>query len=177
MAIRRRKKTIKEEPEKPKKRRRRKATAPASADAALDSSIQSVDREAMDDVEKKVFDMCEETGTPMPLEFLATIMSGRDPRRNSNIYTHLKLIQDHYQDDAPPSHSHYWEDLVYMIENEYEEAPVTLQESQAAAKQIAEYVHSKKRNVQVSGELTVQKVQPLTSKEVRLFQKKFDSRY
>ena len=177
MAIRRRKKAVKEVPEKAKRRRRKKARTPENIDAALDNSIKTLDRESMDEVEQKVFDMCEDSGTPMPLEFLTTIMAGKDPRRNSNIFNHHRLIQDHYGDDAPPTHSHYWEDLVYMIENEYEEAPVTLQESQAAAKQVAEYVHSKKRNIQVSADLTIQKVQPLTSKEIRLFQKKFDSRY
>lgn len=173
MAVKRKKRTPKVDAPVSLKRRKRKSRSgrPAKAPSELDM-------EGLSDVEMKIAEMCKDTGTPMPLEFLTKIMGGQDPRKNSHIYKHLLQIEAQFGPGVPPPEgSWHWDDMVEMIKNDYQEAPVSLQESQSAAKQVAEYVHSKKRNIQVHAEVTNIDVTPLTAREIILFQEKFDGRY
>ena len=140
-----------------------------------DEDMDSMD---FDSIEKRIEQMCEDTNTPTPLVFLKTVMDGKDPRRNSNIFRHLLVIEEMYGiGEAPPAGSYEWAELVDMIKMDYQQAPVTLQESQQAAKQVAEYMHSKKRNVQIQAQVTQVEVTALSAQEVKVFQRKFDSKY
>lgn len=132
-----------------------------------------------DSIEQRIELMCEESGTVTPIVFLKNVMDGKDPRKNSNIFKHLLHIENLYGPDTPPPTGSYeWAEMVDMIKMEYQSAPVTLQESSAAVKQLAEYMHSKKRNVQVKADINItNEVLPLTKAEVILFDKKFNTKY
>ena len=143
---------------------------------APDEDMDSMDFES---IEQRIEMMCEESGTVTPIVFLKTVMDGKDPRKNSNIYKHLLHIENLYGvDTPPPAGSYEWAEMVDMIKMEYQGAPVTLQESSAAVKQLAEYMHSKKRNIQIKSDVNItNEVTTLTKAEVILFDKKFNSKY
>lgn len=138
-----------------------------------------LDTMSFDSIEERIQQMCDETGTVTPIVFLKNVMDGKDPRKNSNIYKHLLAIEGIYGEGTPPPPGSYeWAEMVDMIKMEYQSAPVTLQESSAAVKQLAEYMHSKKRNIQIKAEVTgTMEVTALTSAEVSIFNKKFNSKY
>lgn len=141
-------------------------------------SQEELDTMSMDDIEQVISDMCDKVGVVMPLEFLVNIQAGKDPRRTSSIYKQLGLIRNEFGDDPPPAGSWLWMEMCDMIEQDYQQAPVELSQSAAAAKQVAEYVYSKKRNIQIKADITQDTVASnLTAREVKLFEAKFNSKY
>jgi len=131
----------------------------------------------MKTLEDQIIELCEKLGVPGPVQFLSHIMSGRDPRHLSSIYEHILHLEEAYGEDNLPDEWDYQE-LVLRIKERYKYAPVLLSESHAAAKQILEYTHAKKKQVEHSGNVSsITANSPLTNKEIRAFKRKFDDVY
>lgn len=101
-----------------------------------------------------------------PIVFLESIMSGQDPRKLSNVYTLAEEIQDLTGGELEVSD---WEEMLECIRETIKFEPVSLQESQTAAKIIAEYLHPKRKQVDVtggSGDCKSSGISPLTKEEL-----------
>lgn len=124
-------------------------------------------------LEQNVKDFCEELKVPEPVEFLAQVMAGHDPRRLSAIYEMVLALEQQYGESLPDEWDYL--ELIFKIKERYQFAPVVLNESFTAARQLLEYTHAKKKQVEHSGSvLDADAISPLTDEEVELFMEKFN---
>lgn len=111
-----------------------------------------------------------------PLVFLESVMNGQDPRRLSDIYNLVMEIQD-FSDGEPSSED--WAEIVDLVISRYRYHHVSLGESSQAAKTLAEYLHAKRKHVEMSGSRNggQSEVPPLTEEEIMLFKEKFNDEF
>ena len=111
-----------------------------------------------------------------PLIFLESVMSGQDPRRLSDIYKLVLEIQD-FSDGKPSEED--WAEIVDKVISSYKYHTVSMGESASAARTLAEYLHAKRKNVELNGGASSGSVQsdPLTEEEIELFKEKFNDEF
>ena len=111
-----------------------------------------------------------------PLVFLESVMCGHDPRQVSDIYKLVLEIEEF--SDGPPSSSD-WADIVDVVTTRYKYHTVSLADSNGAAKTLAEYLHAKRKHVELNGGLTQGSAatEPLNEHEIALFKEKFNSNF
>lgn len=112
-----------------------------------------------------------------PLVFLEAVMNGQDPRRLSSIYELIMEIDAFTNGELSKGD---WNEIVDHVMNRFKYHTVTLSESITASKTLAEYLHAKRKQVEVnggnSGSVSVQD-NPLTEEEIELFKEKFNDDY
>ncbi len=109
-----------------------------------------------------------------PLVFLESIMNGQDPRRLSSIYELVMEIDNFTDGDLSQGD---WAEIVDHVSDRFHFHTVSLNESITASKTLAEYLHAKRKHVEIkdnsSGSGSVQD-NPLTEEEIELFKEKFN---
>jgi hypothetical protein len=109
-----------------------------------------------------------------PLVFLEAVMNGQDPRRLSSIYELVMEIDSFSDGDISKGD---WYEIVDLVMNNFKYHTVTLSESITASKTLAEYLHAKRKQVEVngagSGPVSAAD-NPLTEEEIELFKEKFN---
>lgn len=129
------------------------------------------------DIETEISEICERLKVPGPVGFQTMLMAGKDPRGTSEIYRLVKEIEKELGEGELPD-EFWWETLVNAIKRDYKPMPVPLDVSQKAAKELGEYANPKKRSVDVNANVKVDAtVTPLTRRDVRTFEKKFNRDY
>jgi len=109
-----------------------------------------------------------------PLIFLESVMNGQDPRRLSSIYELICEIDSFNNGDLSKSD---WSEIVDHVTSHYKYHTVPLSDSLAASKTLAEYLHAKRKQVEINGGqggTTDPANQPLTAEEIELFREKFN---
>ena len=109
-----------------------------------------------------------------PLVFLESVMNGQDPRRLSSIYELILEIDSFTGGDIG---SGEWGEIVDHVSNRYKYKPVSLGESTNAAKTLAEYLHAKRKQVEIKGAGGIGGSivdTPLSEDEIELFKEKFN---
>lgn len=115
-----------------------------------------------------------------PLVFLQSISQGQDPRNLSEIYKLVCEI-DEFRDGAVAPED--WADVVDLVSSRYKYTKVTLRESIDASRTLAEYLHAKRKSVEISGDGNLGstsgsgELEPLTEDEMEIFWEKFDERF
>ena len=128
-----------------------------------------------DPIDKKIADLCKTADVPDPVEFLVQLMSGSDPRYNSRIFDMIEEIEDEFGEDPPDEST--WQELKSYIKDKYRHAPILLAESHSAARQIMEYTHAKKRQIDIDAKLDADiRVSDLTNREIKRFNRRFKRR-
>lgn len=126
-------------------------------------------------IEEQVSEVCEAQGVSEPLNFLASIMAGKDPRAISRVWELVQAIEEENFGDVPTDDQ--WEELISIVEKDYEPAPVDLITSQKAATTLAEYRHPKRKSIELSGEHGKVEVPELTNSEFDLFEEWFNDQF
>lgn len=109
-------------------------------------------------------DACEAGKTVDPLKFLELVMAGVDPRYLSEICKLLDTFS--YDYDGRPSVDD-WHTLTNLIEAKYRLEPVELKESLNAGKDLANYMHPKRKHVDMNAEINANvTVKILTTAEI-----------
>ena len=111
-----------------------------------------------------------------PLVFLESIMSGLDPRKTSRIYKLIMEI-DEFSDGAP-SKSDWGELTTYVMAfGKFEH--VSIGQSINASKTIAEYMHAKRKQLEISDSSSTlsNSFSPLTEEEIILFKATFNDEF
>ncbi len=106
-----------------------------------------------------------------PLAFLNSVMQGEDPREVAAIYSLVMGIDRDSGGDIPRG---IWTTVVTHVKKYCKCPPVSVTESLAAGKALAEYLHPKRKHVETSTDGLPAEVQPLTEDEVTLFLEKFN---
>lgn len=112
-----------------------------------------------------------------PLVFLDALISGRDPRQLSKIYELVTEIEEFSGGDPPSKED--WCEIVDLVKSVYKYKEVPLAASQKAASDAAQYLHPKRKQVEVLGDDTKFDLEsnPLTEDEIKLFKEKFNANY
>ena len=109
-----------------------------------------------------------------PIVFLESIMGGQDPRRMSSIYELIMEIDAFSNGDLS---SGDWSEIVDHVSDRYKYYSVPLSDSIAASKTLAEYLHPKRKQIEINGNSdsnSLVKSSPLTEEEIELFKEKFN---
>jgi hypothetical protein len=121
-------------------------------------------------------DLIAEGDAKDPLIFLESLMSGFDPRQLSDLYELICEI-DSFTDGNISKND--WDQIVNLVTSRYKFEPVDIQTSLTAGRTLAEYVHAKKKQVEVNGKngdysFTIGN---LTEDEIVVFREKFNEEY
>ncbi len=111
-----------------------------------------------------------------PLVFLESVMNGQDPRRLSSIYELILEIDSFTGGDIG---SGDWAEIVDHVSTRYKYHTVPMSDSMSAAKTIAEYLHPKRKQIELGGNNVGDDVasSPLTAEEIELFKEKFNEEF
>lgn len=111
-----------------------------------------------------------------PLVFLESIMNGQDPRRLSSIYELVMEIDSFTNGELSKSD---WNEIVDHVTNRFKYQVVSMSESIAAAKTLAEYLHAKRKHIEMGGSSAVAdpSQHPLTPEEVDVFKERFNDEF
>ena len=103
-------------------------------------------------------------------------MNGQDPRRLSGIY---KLIHDINDFSGGEISDSDWAEILDYVTTHYKYHPVPMSDSMGAAKTLAEYLHPKRKQVEISGGASGGHVNssPLTGEEIELFKERFNDEF
>ena len=109
-----------------------------------------------------------------PLLFLEAIMNGKDPRKSSRLYDIITEINN--AGGMPDLND--WSEIVNIVLNEHDCEEVTIGESITASKSLAEYLHAKKKQIEMNA--TVGEggsTKPLTESEIELFKEVWNDEF
>lgn len=112
-----------------------------------------------------------------PLIFLESIMNGQDPRKLSRVYELVCEIDDFSTDHISKQD---WNELFELVFNNYKYYTVSLAESIAASKTLAEYLHAKRKQVEITDNQSGTgdpSNHPLTEEEIILFRERFNDEF
>ena len=110
-----------------------------------------------------------------PLEFLAKVMDGVDPRQKSDILQLIDTIEEENFGDPPDEEQ--WESIKRVVKQHYTHQPVPLGQSAAAARTIAEYRHAKRKSLEITEVGAKAAITDLTDAELELFEAWFNDQY
>lgn len=111
-----------------------------------------------------------------PLVFLEAIMNGQDPRRINRLFELVNEI--HSFTDGEPTKAD-WLELVDFINTNLRYQTVSLAESITAARSLSEYLHPKRKQIDLGGEGAGVggSSTPLTEEEIELFKERFNDEF
>ena len=111
-----------------------------------------------------------------PLVFLEAVISGNDPRKYSELYTLVTEIDELSNGEVARSE---WAEVVDYVITYFKYNRVTLSESSAAAKTLAEYMHPKRKQVEsiTTDNSAEAHMVPLTEDEIAIFREKFNEEF
>jgi hypothetical protein len=112
-----------------------------------------------------------------PLVFLEALVGGQDVRKANEALRLAVEINDLTGGEPSPED---WAELLECLYNSTPWQPVGLSDSLAAAKTLAEYLHPKRKQIDMTGlDGTVQGAQPapLTAEEVDMFLERFNEHF
>ena len=110
-----------------------------------------------------------------PLEFLAQVMAGIDPRQKSEILQLVDTIEEENFGDPPDEEQ--WESIKRLVKRLYVHQPVPLGVSASAARTIAEYRHAKRKSLEITEVGSRTTITDLTDAELDLFEAWFNDQY
>lgn len=111
-----------------------------------------------------------------PLVYLQAIQDGQDINKVSGIYTLIMEIDALTGGDIDAED---WAEIVDYVTNFCKYKSVPRSESIAAAKTLAEYLHPKRKQIELTGDIAAGEgvAQPLDKDEVQLFLQTFEEEY
>lgn len=122
-------------------------------------------------LKQRINSLCKQTNTPLPAEFLASVMAGIDPRKEEgSLY---KLINKIALSGKRPN-KEQWNIIcdIVLSSDAYMKDRVDSVTSIKAAEKLIEFLEPKLKAVELSGTLNHNvKVAPMDKEEVKLFKK------
>lgn len=112
-----------------------------------------------------------------PIIFLEALVNGQDPRKFSGVYD-LILEIDSFTNGSPTKED--WEELINYATSHSKYGSVSIGESHSAAKTLAEYLHPKRKQVEIKSKVEQSgnlKDNPLTVEDIDLFKEKFNDNF
>lgn len=149
-----------------------------SYDGAMGHDKHTTQYHQLQSLIEQVDGTTKELGGQLPGAFLASIMSGYDPREiDSPLFTITKKIsfRDLEGGENFPTKEEWDAISTIILSGGYEKTRVPVEHSQRAAERLMEFMHAKMKAIELSGNLDmVVKVEPLTGEELDRFHERFN---
>jgi len=131
---------------------------------------------------KSVDSTATELAAPDVPSFLTSVMAGTDPRDiDSELYTLVKrIVFREFTGGSPQPDSDEWTQIVNIVLNSgrYQKSPVDINQSQAAANKLMDFLHAKMKALEITGDMNVKvEIEPLTGKALDEFKSRFDDEF
>lgn len=127
-------------------------------------------------LEQKIQQICADNDLQDPMVLLVAAANGIDLTRRSKLYEMLVSLEEEFIGDVPDYES--WVSFIKKAKKEFRYMPISQSAQLSAQKNVAEYLHAKKKSVDVNANANVQmQVSPLSRKEARIFTKAFNREY
>lgn len=137
----------------------------------------STKKENKDTLKQRINNLCKQTNTPLPAEFLASVMAGIDPRKEEgSLY---KLVNRIALSGKRPN-KEQWETICEIIlsTDAYMKDRVDSATSIKAAEKLIEFLEPKLKAVELSGTLNHNvAVVPMTKEQVKQFKEFWKEQY
>lgn len=125
-------------------------------------------------IDQKIREICEKHEFIDPVELLVGLTNGVDLRKVSAVYSWLLSFEREYGDEEMPN-ALEWLHLKELIKTEAKFSMVSSSESLTAQKALIEYQHPKKKSIDVTANVNANVcVNPLSTREIRRFKRKFE---
>lgn len=126
-------------------------------------------------LDEQLKSLSEEYGFIDPVTLLQGFANGQDLRNHSLVYLKILEMENEFGDEPPDVWA--WDELVELIKDHHRFLPVERGISKDAAKTLLEYMHNKKKAVEVTDKTSSGEVTELTKAEIRRFNRIFKNEY
>jgi len=126
-------------------------------------------------LQEQLKSLSDEYGFIDPVTLLQGFANGQDLRSHNIIYEMVLDLEHKYGDKLPDVWD--YDELIDLIKNEYRFLPVERGISKDAAKTLLEYMHNKKKALEVTDKSTVGAVGELSRAEIKRFERIFKNEY
>lgn len=111
-----------------------------------------------------------------PIVFLESVMNGQDPRRINKLFELVNELHAFSGGEPTPAD---WLELVDFVNTHLKYSTVSITESIGAAKTLSEYLHPKRKQIDIGGEGGAKggAAVDLTPEEIELFKEKFNDEF
>lgn len=124
---------------------------------------------------KKLKEVSDEFGFIDPVTLLQGLANGKDLRSHSLAIEWL--LKHESENGVEPPDEWEWLEFVDLIKKELKFSIVSIETSKDAQKTLTEYLHSKKKSLDIKEEAPASSVEPLTNKDIRRFKRIFNREY
>lgn len=125
--------------------------------------------------DRKIKEICKENDLKDPVELLTGLSNGVDLRKNGLVYAWIQDFEEDEGDDLPSPTD--WFELKSLIKQECRFLPVSSAEQLTAQKALIEYMHSKRKSIDITTTANSEGVvTPLTLREIKRFKRKFETK-
>ena len=127
------------------------------------------DRVSIDELRGRIHDgECSD-----PIVLLESLVAGVDPRRTSELYDLIEEISDFgFPDDSD------WQSILNLVRGKFKYDSVSISESHSAAKTLAEYLHSKRKQIDINTNNSEEASVPeLTELEIETFKQVWNDEF
>lgn len=126
-------------------------------------------------IDEKMKKTCEELGLYDPTILLVALANGRDLTEDSEVYRLLKEHEEEFGDEPPDEFQ--WVEFKDAIKRSLQFAPVSETTKFQSQRTLAEYLHNKKKSVEVTDKSQQAAITSLSSREVRRFKRIFNKEF
>lgn len=152
---------------------------PATIYANENNSVRPIMSKAQQfnfmNLQEQLKSLSDEYGFIDPVTLLQGFANGQDLRTHNIIYEMVLELESKYGDELPDVWD--YDELIELIKNEYRFLPVERGISKDAAKTLLEYMHNKKKAVEVTDKSAGGSITDLTKAEIRRFERVFKNEY
>lgn len=127
------------------------------------------------DLDERLQNTCDELGLYDPMILLVALANGKDLTGESLLYKRI-LEHEEANGEEPPDQDE-WIAMAEQIKELNRYIPVDDKVKMQAQKTIAEYMHSKKKSVEITNNTAEVKVTNLKPSEIRRFARHFNKEY
>jgi hypothetical protein len=134
-------------------------------------------KEKQESLKQRINNLCKQTNTPLPAEFLASVMAGIDPRKEEGSL--FKLINKIALSGRQPTREQ-WEMVcdIVLSTDAYMKDRIDSVTSIKAAEKLIEFLEPKLKAVELSGTLNHNvSVAPMTKEQVKQFKDWWKEQY
>lgn len=126
-------------------------------------------------LDEKLKETCDELGLLDPMILLVGLANGKDLTATSLLF---KWMENHISEngDEPPDEFD-WFELCEIIKQHMQYCIVDESTKLNAQKTIAEYLHSKKKSLELTDKTVQASITDLSTKEIKRFQRVFNKEY
>lgn len=126
-------------------------------------------------LDEKLQKTCNDLGLVDPIILLVGFANGRDLSKSSLLYQWI--LQHEEENGGEPPDEFEWLELVELIKDYARFLPIPNSQMLTAQRTLAEYMHNKKKSVEITDNTSIVESKPLSTREIRRFKRTFNKEF